>query len=138
VEIRDAMQLAEAVRAVGGYRWVGIYEVRDTEIGVIGWSGPHPPAFPTLPRDRGLCGAALLAGETVIVGDVTADPRYLTTLSNTRSEMAVPIRVGGKVVGLVDVESDVPYAFTAADRDTLESHAKRIAGAWSAAATPTA
>ena len=120
----EVMQLAERLRQTGGWRWLGIYAVGPTEISLIGWSGPAPPAHPRFPRNRGLCGAAVATGSPIVVNDVTGDPRYLETLGSTRSEMVVPVkRATGEVVGLIDVESDRRDAFSPADVAFLEEHA---------------
>ena len=127
----EVMRMAESIRKAGDYRWVGIYAVGPEEISVIGWSGPAPPAHPRFPRDRGLCGAAAASGLTVVVEDVTKDPRYLKTLDGTRSEMVVPVkRENGDVVGLIDAESDREDAFTPLDLRLLEGYASVVAGLW--------
>jgi L-methionine (R)-S-oxide reductase len=124
----EVMQLAERLRQTGGWRWLGVYAVGATEISLIGWSGPAPPAHPRFPRDRGLCGAAAASGAPVVVNDVTSDPRYLETLGTTLSEMVVPVkRASGEVVGLIDVESDRRDAFSPIDVALLEEHAALLA-----------
>jgi len=75
-----ATQIAALVRQAESYRWVGLYEVTEQEIAVIGWSGPGAPADPRFPVTQGLSGAAVAASRAVVVNDVTADPRYLTAL----------------------------------------------------------
>lgn len=52
--------------------------------------------------------------------DVNADPRYLSCSLETRSEIVVPIRANGRVVGEIDIDSHEPAAFGAADRALLE------------------
>jgi L-methionine (R)-S-oxide reductase len=44
-----AVRIAETIRSAGDYCWVGIYEVSDEEITIIGWSGPGEPAYPRFP-----------------------------------------------------------------------------------------
>jgi L-methionine (R)-S-oxide reductase len=127
---RRAARIAATVRRFGGYRWVGVYDVTPDEIGVIGWDGPAPPAHPRFPRSQGLCGAAVAAREAVVVGDVTADPRYLTTHTTTRSEVVVPVFDGSVVVGVIDVESERPNAFGESDRQLLERCATAIVPLW--------
>src|SRR5262249_22769153 len=114
-----------------GYRWVGIYDVGETEIILVAWSGPGPPAHPRFPSDLGLCGEAARERRTVIAGDVGRDPHYLPTLEGTRSEIVVPILdlVTGRARGTLDVESDRPDAFSEADREFLELCAAEIAAA---------
>jgi L-methionine (R)-S-oxide reductase len=122
-----ARRAAGAIRRVGGYRWVGIYDVGTEEISVVGWDGPAPPTHRAFPRTRGLCGAAVAVGKPVVVGDVSADPRYLMTHATTRSEIVIPVFVGPRVVGVIDVESEEPDAFGDDDTKILERCAAVIA-----------
>lgn len=88
-EERDhrAMRVTATIRRFCGYRWVGIYDVCADEIAVLGWDGPAPPAHPRFGRSHGHCGAAVAAGAAIVVGEVAADSRYLTTHPSTRSEV---------------------------------------------------
>jgi L-methionine (R)-S-oxide reductase len=124
-----AERIAETMRSAGEYRWVGIYEVSDEEIMVIGWSGPGEPAHPRFPITQGLSGTAVSSGEVVVVGDVTTDPRYLTAFGSTRSEIIAPViePETRKVIGTIDVESEHKNAFTDADLAILERCAAAIA-----------
>lgn len=118
----SAKQIAEWIAAERGYRWVGIYEVTATEIGMIACTGSKPPSFPRFPVSRGLCGAAVATKAIVNVGDVRRDARWLETFGSTRSEIIVPIHAGdGRVIGLIDVESNELDAFG-------EEHEKFLAG----------
>ena len=127
---RRAAGVAAKIRRFGDYRWVGVYDVTEGEIAVVGWDGPGPPTHPRFPRTQGLCGAAAAAGEPVVVGDVSTDPRYLTTHTTTRSEIVVPVFQEGVVVGLIDVESQVPDAFNDKDKKLLERCAAVIVPLW--------
>jgi L-methionine (R)-S-oxide reductase len=128
-----ARAIAEMIRREGGYRWAGIYEVGAEEIRAVGWDGPDVPSYPSFPRSKGLCGAAAASRAVVRVDDVRDDPRYLTTLSTTRSEIIVPVlRAGGKeAAGLLDVESERVAAFSDADQAFLEACAAALVGLWS-------
>jgi L-methionine (R)-S-oxide reductase len=127
---RRAERVAACIRRFGGYRWVGIYDVGADEIAVVGWDGPAAPAYSRFPRSQGLCGAAVAAGAPIVVGDVAADPRYLTTHTTTRSEIVVPVFDRGEVVGLIDVESERANAFGANDLGLLERCASVIVPLW--------
>jgi L-methionine (R)-S-oxide reductase len=117
---RKAALISEAIRNRGRYRWVGLYRVGVSQIAVIGWSGPDAPAYPSFSIDQGLCGAAVAQRRPVIVGDVSKDPRYLTTFGSTRSELVVPILdAANTVVGLIDAESERLNAFGAPDAEFL-------------------
>jgi L-methionine (R)-S-oxide reductase len=125
-----AARVAALIRETGGYRWVGLYAVTDQEIAAVGWSGPGPPAHPRFPVTEGLSGAAVADRRSVVVGDVTADPRYLTAFSSTRSEAVVPVvdPATGAVVGTLDVESAERDAFTEIDQRALERCAAMLTG----------
>jgi GAF domain-containing protein len=84
---------------------------------------------------QGICGAAVASGETVIVDDVNADPRYLSCSIKTRSEIVVPVYAHGKVAGEIDIDSHDPAAFTDAERVFLEE-AARIVGSFIEAQKP--
>jgi len=129
-----APRVAEAIRHAGDYRWVGVYEVMEDEIANVAFNGPGAPVYPRFPITSGLSGAAVTSGETVVVSDVTEDPRYLTAFGSTRSEIIVPVVVGAKrkVVGTIDVESEEKDAFSEADRSALEHCAVAVAGLFKA------
>jgi L-methionine (R)-S-oxide reductase len=118
---RAAKCVAEAIAANRHYRWVGVYEVTSTEIGMIACSGATPPAFRRFAVTKGLCGSAVALRSIVNVGNVQEDPRWLTTFGTTRSEIIVPILRTNEpsVIGLIDVESDALNAFTQDDEHFL-------------------
>jgi L-methionine (R)-S-oxide reductase len=126
---RKAASIASAIRQAGDYRWVGLYEVTEEEIANLAFDGPGAPAHPRFPATQGLSGSAVASGETVVVGDVREDPRYLTAFGSTRSEIIVPVvdRAGRKVVGTIDVESEKVDAFSEEDRAALERCAVALA-----------
>jgi L-methionine (R)-S-oxide reductase len=133
-ELADkAGRVADLIRSVCGYRWVGIYKVSRDEIAVLAWSGPNGPAVPRFPVNQGLCGAAVRSRAAVIVSDVTKDLRYLTTLDSTRSEIVVPVLnpATKAVLGVLDVESERLNAFTEEDRGFLEKCASALSGLYS-------
>jgi GAF domain-containing protein len=113
------------------YNWTGFYwlDPDDAETLVLGAFNGEPTPHVRIPISEGICGAAAASGETVVVDDVNADPRYLSCSIRTKSEIVVPIRAHGKVVGEIDIDSHTPAAFTEADRAFLEE-AARIVGAY--------
>jgi L-methionine (R)-S-oxide reductase len=132
-DTRDATARAigVAIAEVRGYDFVGVYDIADGEVRAVGWSG-DTPEHPRFPADQGLCGAAAKSGETVLVNDVSADPRYLTTSSATRSEMIVPVidPATRGVVGTIDVASHRADAFGSEDRHLIEDCARAMLGLW--------
>lgn len=73
------------------------------------------------PRRYGIMGRAVKLGEPQLVGDVTRDDNYLVYDPDTRSELAVPIKVDGQVIGVINVEHEQPYAFDLEDKRMLEA-----------------
>jgi putative methionine-R-sulfoxide reductase with GAF domain len=120
---KRAEEIAEAIRAHGGYRWVGVYDVNGREVSIIAWCGPGAPAFPVFPVTKGLTSSAIREKKAVIVGDVREDSRYLTAFENTLSEIILPVLnpSNGRVIGTIDVESEKANAFTAEDQRLLEA-----------------
>jgi L-methionine (R)-S-oxide reductase len=109
------------------YSWVGIYLVEGDDLVLGPWRGPEATEHVRIPVGQGICGAAAATGKTEVVDDVNADPRYLACFPSTRSEIVVPILYEERVVGEIDIDSDVPAAFAAADRQFLERVAQLIA-----------
>lgn len=122
--------LARSVRDLADmhahFDWTGVYLVEGDDLLLGPFVGP-PTEHTRIPIGRGICGAAAAAGETIVVDDVAADPRYLACFSATKSEIVVPILKGGRAIGEIDVDSDRPVAFTDADRELLEAVARRLA-----------
>jgi putative methionine-R-sulfoxide reductase with GAF domain len=102
------------------YSWVGIYLVEGDQLVLGPWQGPEATEHVRISVGQGICGAAAATGETEIVDDVNADPRYLACFPSTRSEIVVPIAYERKVVGEIDIDSDQPAAFGEEDRTFLE------------------
>lgn len=97
------------------YNWVGFYMMEpgaNPPMLVLGaFEGAMTP-HTRIPLNQGICGAAASSGQTVVVDDVSKDPRYLACSLETRSEIVVPVFVHGKVVGELDIDSHFPAAFT--------------------------
>ena len=108
------------------YHWVGVYLLQGKEL-VLGPYEGKPTVHTRIPLNQGICGAAASSGQTLIVDDVNADPRYLACSLETRSEIVVPIIHKGRVLGEIDIDSDQPAAFTPQDRELLETVAGLIA-----------
>ena len=129
-EADDDRAMAAAVatlkRRMPDYSWVGIYLLDGNEL-VLGPFEGKPSPHARIPLGRGICGAAASEKATIIVDDVNADPRYLACSIETKSEIVVPIMRGADVLGEIDIDSDRPAAFGAADRALLEPVAALLA-----------
>ncbi|MBI5395309.1 MAG: GAF domain-containing protein [Verrucomicrobia bacterium] len=72
-----------------------------------------------LPLDQGITGWVARSGEPLRVGDVAQDRRYVAVREGVRSELAVPLAFEGQVQGVLNMDSDRPDAFSAADEELL-------------------
>jgi putative methionine-R-sulfoxide reductase with GAF domain len=127
-----AKRLAELVRKLGDYRWVGVYDVGAENVSILAWSGPGAPEYPTFAISQGLTGAAIREKRAIVAGDVRNDPRYLPTFGSTLSEMIVPVLAPGedRVIGTVDVESERANAFGPRDEQMIEQCAQAALALW--------
>jgi GAF domain-containing protein len=111
------------------YTWVGIYLCYGNEL-VLGPFVGKPSPHTRIPLGRGICGAAASEKQTIIVDDVSQDPRYLACSTETCSEIVVPIMSGrgpNDVLGEIDIDSDRRAAFGPEDRRLLEAIAALLA-----------
>jgi len=105
------------------YNWVGFYMLEPgarPPMLVLGeFKGAMTP-HTRIPLNQGICGAAASTGQTVVVNDVSKDPRYLACSLETKSEIVVPVFVRGTVVGELDVDSHFAAAFTPEHQDLVQ------------------
>src|SRR3954462_2526533 len=90
----------------------------------------HPPEFAERLRVKvgeGVTGRAAQTREAVLVNDVAAEKNYIAGVEGVRSELAVPLIVKNKVIGVIDLEAPQPGYFTEEHRRLLMLVASRIA-----------
>jgi L-methionine (R)-S-oxide reductase len=116
------------------FHWTGFYRAVAPGLLVIGpYQGGH--GCLRIPFDRGVCGAAARTRETQLVPDVHAFPGHIACSSTTRSEIVVPILTpNGRLLGVLDVDSDAPEAFQEVDQHFLEQLCDRLGARFEAAA----
>lgn len=124
---------ADAIHELLGYANVAIplIESGDPDMLVLGTTGGH---YRNLIRDEfrmpvteGIMGAAARTGEVVLVNDVASDPRHVPTpgANGIRAELAVPIKLGDRVLGVLNVES--PDTLSEDDAASLQIVADQLA-----------
>ena len=103
------------------FDWTGFYRVTAPEMLKIGpYQGGH--GCLAIPFGRGVCGAAARTGEVQIVDDVDAFDGHIACSSTTRSEIVLPVYgKDRRLIGVFDIDSDQPDAFTKADGRGLGS-----------------
>lgn len=102
------------------FHWTGFYRVTAPELLKIGpYQGGH--GCLTIPFSRGVCGAAARTGKTQRVSDVNDFADHIACSSSTRSELVIPVfDTAGDLLGVLDIDSDYPDAFTQEDASALE------------------
>lgn len=83
--------------------WVGFYLLRNGRLELDAFQGR--PACMTIALDAGVCGAAFSQEKTLIVPDVHAFPGHIACDDRTKSEMVIPLRENGRVIGVLDLDS---------------------------------
>ena len=115
-------------RNLPGYDWTGFYMIDPDDAATL-VLGPYlgtPTPHVRISVNLGVCGAAVVEGKTIIVDDVSCDPRYLSCSIHTKSEIVVPIRVRGRIAGEIDIDSHALKSFGPADREFLEDCAALV------------
>lgn len=110
------------------YNWVGFYLVEHSAPKAL-VLGPYAGSFSPhkrIPLDSGLCGAAASTGKTVLVNDVSTDPRYLAGSPMVKGNLVVPIFAKNTVVAEIDVESYFTNTFREPDQKFIESCAALV------------
>ena len=99
--------------------WTGFYRVTGPDMLKIGpYQGGH--GCLVIPFARGVCGAAARTGQVQLVPDVEAFAGHIACASSTRSELVLPVWNGqGRLLGVFDLDSDTPAAFTETDAGQL-------------------
>ena len=101
------------------FDWTGFYRVTEPNLLKIGpYQGGH--GCLVIPFSRGVCGAAARTRQTQLVPDVTAFPGHIACSGSTRSELVIPVfGPAERLIGVFDIDSDQPDAFTRQDADRL-------------------
>lgn len=103
------------------FNWTGFYRVTEPEKLKIGpYQGGH--GCLVIPFSRGVCGACARTQEIQLVDDVDSFPGHIACASSTRSEIVLPVKnAKGALIAVLDIDSDLPAAFTSDDARALQS-----------------
>jgi GAF domain-containing protein len=107
--------------------WTGFYFLRGDTLVVGPFQGL--PACTRIPLGRGVCGTAAARTETIVVPDVHAFEGHIACDSASLSEIVVPFSIGGRLAGVLDIDSPVHDRFHEVDRVLFEAVAQTYAEA---------
>ena len=116
--VANMSNVSAALKQQFGFFWVGFYLVKQDELVLGPFQGPV--ACTRIQRGRGVCGSAWEKGITLIVPDVSKFPGHIACSSLSKSEIVIPIKQKGNIVGVLDVDSDSLNTFDKIDEVYLE------------------
>ena len=119
-------EVVEQLYAGRGYFWIGIYLAAGDKVIRQCFRGPVPPCH-SFALGVGNVGTAGQSGITRVIPDVSQDATYSMCFVETKSEIVLPIKIGSRILGVIDVESDRPDAFSSQERALLEQVAELLA-----------
>ena len=124
-------RVAEVVRKVIDYEIFAILLLNEkTQELRFRFQVGYPPEFAERARVKvgeGVTGQAAQLRQTILIDDVTQDPRYIAAVPNVRSELAVPLTTKNRVIGVIDLEARDPGYFNEEHSRLLTLIASRMA-----------
>jgi L-methionine (R)-S-oxide reductase len=124
--IANMANVCGALHEVFHFLWVGFYRRIGEELVLGPFQGPV--ACTRIPLGKGVCGLAAAEARTVIVPDVESFPGHIACSSRSKSEIVVPLIIGGRVTGVLDVDSQELDYFSEVDKIQLERIASLFGG----------
>jgi GAF domain-containing protein len=116
--IANLANVAAVLKEAFGFFWVGFYLDKGKDLVLGPFQGTL--ACTRIPYEKGVCGAAYSQRKTMLVPDVEKFPGHIACSSLSKSEIVVPVFSGGKVVAVLDVDSDKLNDFDETDKIYLE------------------
>lgn len=104
--------------------WAGFYLLEEGILVLGPFQGK--PACIEIPVGKGVCGTAVQKERTILVEDVHAFPGHIACDSASASEIVVPVRVDGQIIGVLDIDSPTTGRFTHEDQRGLEEFVKTL------------
>ncbi len=105
--------------AIDDVNWLGLYVLRGKELVLGPFQGL--PACVRIELGKGVCGMAAASGKTLRVPDVHAFPGHIACDAASRSELVVPLVIGGQLVGVLDIDSPSLDRFSETDQARIEA-----------------
>ena len=115
--IANMANISAVLKTQFDFFWVGFYLVKANELVLGPFQGPV--ACTRITKGKGVCGTAWARAETLIVPDVDAFPGHIACSSQSKSEIVIPIIKQGKVIAVLDVDSEYLDHFEELDAEYL-------------------
>jgi len=115
-------EICELLKAeIPHYDWVGFYfkngDKRELKLGPYAGT---PTDHTIIPFGKGICGQVAESNQNFVVPDVQAQDNYIACSITVKAEIVVPLFINGENIGQIDIDSNTPDPFTAADETFLE------------------
>lgn len=123
-EISVLANTTAALKEAFGFFWIGFYLVKGDELVLGPFQGST--ACYRIRKGRGVCGTAWEKECTQVVSDVEQFPGHIACSSLSKSEIVVPMIVQGKVIAVLDIDSDQLHTFDEIDQKYLEQVTKLV------------
>lgn len=117
-QIANYANVSAALKEVFDFLWVGFYRVSDKVLILGPFQGPI--ACTRIAYGKGVCGFAWQEGKTIIVPDVDQFPGHIACSSRSKSEIVVPVVKEGKILAILDIDSELLNNFDEIDAKYLE------------------
>ncbi len=115
--VANLANVTAAIKQTFDYFWVGFYLVENSELILGPFQGPI--ACTRIQKGKGVCGTAWKEEKSILVTDVNQFKDHIACSSLSKSEIVVPIRKKGKIVGVFDIDHDQIGAFNEVDEQYL-------------------
>ena len=116
--VANLANIAAALRYGMDFFWVGFYMVKEDQLVLGPFQGPI--ACTRINKGKGVCGSVWEKGISLVVPNVDEFPGHIACSSDSKSEIVVPIKKDGEVIGVLDVDSDQLASFDDIDQKYLE------------------
>ncbi|HWV70467.1 MAG TPA: GAF domain-containing protein [Pseudosphingobacterium sp.] len=115
--IANLANISAALKAQFNFFWVGFYLIKNEELVLGPFQGPI--ACTRIKKGKGVCGSAWAENKVLIVPDVEKFPGHIACSADSKSEIVLPFRCNGQVIGVLDIDSDMLNNFDDIDHQYL-------------------
>ncbi|TCP64904.1 GAF domain-containing protein [Baia soyae] len=115
---------AHLFHTLGQVNWVGFYLLKQDQLVLGPFQGK--PACVRIPVGKGVCGTTVAENKTILVPDVHQFPGHIACDSETNSEIVIPLRAQGEIIGVLDLDSPELERFNEEDQAYLEQYVEYL------------